>query len=128
MSGALLFVYGSLRPGYGGEHAGWLARAARHVGRATVRGALYRIDYYPGLVPGGKGLVAGDLFLMPDPAHVLAVLDEHEECAAHFPQPHEYRRERLMVDAEGGAIEAWAYVYAREAAGLERIGSGDFLA
>ncbi|HEX7740908.1 MAG TPA: gamma-glutamylcyclotransferase, partial [Sphingobium sp.] len=47
VSGALLFVYGSLRPGYGGEHAEWLARVARHVGRATVRGALYRIDYYP---------------------------------------------------------------------------------
>ena len=125
MTSDLLFVYGTLRPGFGGERAAWLASVARLVGAAMARGALYRVDYYPAFVPQVDGLVVGDLFQLPDAAAILATLDEYEECAAHFPAPHEYRRERVQT-AEGG-VDAWAYVYARDVAGLERIAGGDFL-
>lgn len=108
--------------------AAWLASVAQHAGVASASGALYRIDYYPGFVPGPDGIVTGDLFLLPDAGAVLSVLDEHEECAAHFPQPHEYRRERISVGTTTGPAEAWTYVYARDVTGLERIASGDFLA
>jgi gamma-glutamylcyclotransferase (GGCT)/AIG2-like uncharacterized protein YtfP len=124
----LLFVYGSLRPGFDGPTAEWLASSACHKGRASAAGTLYRVDYYPGFVPGGEGRVVGDLFLLPDAAALLAVLDEHEECARHFPQPHEYRRERKIVESADGPVEAWTYVYALDVSGLERIEGGDFLA
>ncbi|AEG49463.1 AIG2 family protein [Sphingobium chlorophenolicum L-1] len=128
MSEPLLFVYGTLRPGCDDPMARWLCNAARHVGRAAARGNLYRVGSYPGFVPGGPGEVTGDLFALADPESVLATLDDYEECAAHFPQPHEYRRERLIVRGEKGAVEAWTYIYDRDVAGLERIGRGDFLA
>jgi gamma-glutamylcyclotransferase (GGCT)/AIG2-like uncharacterized protein YtfP len=69
----------------------------------------------------------GELFRLPDAAAILAVLDEHEECGAHFPPPQEYRRERVKVETADGVVEAWTYVYARDVTGLERIASGDFL-
>ena len=127
MSQSLLFVYGSLRPEFSGEMACWLASVADFSGAAIARGALYRVDYYPGFVPGDDGIVTGELYKLPDPDGILAVLDEHEECAAHFPAPHEFRREQIEVRSAAGAVRAWTYVYVRDVAGLARIASGDFL-
>lgn len=123
----LLFVYGTLRAGYDGPMAKWLAAAASHVGLATARGRLYRVRDYPGFVRCPSALVVGDLFQLPDDPAVLDRLDEHEECAAHFPQPHEYRRERLTALSENGPVDAWAYVYSWDVSDLELIESGDFL-
>lgn len=108
--------------------ARWLASVAQLKGAAVARGALYRVDYYPGFVPGPDGIVTGALFCLSDAEAILSVLDEHEECAAHFPAPHEFRRERIEVRSAAGPVEAWTYIYARDVAGLERIASGDFLA
>ncbi|MDI1295848.1 MAG: gamma-glutamylcyclotransferase [bacterium] len=128
MSQDLLFVYGTLRPGFDGPMAAWLRGAARPVGPAWIGGALYRVADYPGFVPGAAGHVAGDLFALADPATVLPILDAHEECSDAFPEPHEYRRERLIVETAEGPVAAWTYVYARDVSALERIEGGDFLA
>lgn len=127
-SDPFLFVYGTLRPGFDGPMADWLKRVAHHAGGAAAQGLLYRVEAYPAFLPGGPGQVMGDLFALPCAAAILAVLDEHEECAGHFPQPHEYRRERLIVRGGNGPVEAWTYIYNRNAGGLTRIESGDFLA
>ncbi|AMK24624.1 gamma-glutamylcyclotransferase [Sphingobium sp. TB-6] len=128
LSEPLLFVYGTLRPGFDDPMAEWLGKVARHAGRAVARGRLYRVASYPAFVPGGSDEVSGDLFALADPAASLAVLDDYEECASHFPEPHEYRRERLTVRGENGPVEAWTYIYNWEVSALERIESGDFLA
>lgn len=128
MNESLLFVYGTLRPGFEGAMAQWLQSVARHIGLASTGGLLYQVADYPGFVPGNEGLVIGDLFLLDDPDAILPVIDEHEECSAHFPQPHEYRRELLMVQGSGGPVEAWTYVYARETDGLALVEEGDYLA
>lgn len=128
VSDPFLFVYGTLRPGFDGPMADWLKDVARPMGGAFAWGALYRVDTYPAFVPGGSGKVRGDLFGLPDATAILAVLDEHEECAGHFPEPHEYRRERLIVQGENGPVEAWTYIYNRDVGALARIESGDFLA
>lgn len=127
MSASLLFVYGTLRPGFDGPMAGWLRSVARHAGPASAAGLLYHVTDYPGFVPGPDGRVMGDLFLLDDPDAILAVLDEHEECAAHFPEPREYRRERLIVHGPAGSVEAWTYVYAHDTVGLALVEEGDYL-
>lgn len=128
MSEDCLFVYGTLRPGFDGDMAVRLRAVARHVGPASAAGALYLVDDYPAFLPGTKGRVAGDLFVLDDPASALAWLDDYEQCTPDWPQPHEYRRERLWVDRPDGRVEAWTYVYAWDMAGLKRIEGGDFLA
>ncbi|MET0371707.1 MAG: gamma-glutamylcyclotransferase family protein [Sphingobium sp.] len=127
MNPDLLFVYGTLRSGHDGPMARWLAETADHRGTAWARGCLYLVADYPGFVPGGGGQVRGDIFALSDPAAMLAILDEHEECSERFPQPHEYRRARLTVERADGPIEAWVYVYARDTAGLIAVEGGDFL-
>jgi gamma-glutamylcyclotransferase (GGCT)/AIG2-like uncharacterized protein YtfP len=123
-----LFVYGSLRRRSGAPMALRLAQAARWLGRAQVRGHLYRVADYPGFVPDPAApAVIGDLFLPHDPDPLLAEMDAYEECSDAFPRPQEYRRERLVVEGAGGPVEAWVYVYAWPVDGLERIEGGDFL-
>ncbi|MDO7836500.1 gamma-glutamylcyclotransferase family protein [Sphingobium sp. HBC34] len=127
MSEAALFVYGTLRAGFDSSMARRLRAEARLIGPARAQGLLYRITHYPGFVPGGDAWVMGDLFALADAATTLAWLDEYEECAPHFPPPHEYRRVRTSVAGPHGPVLAWTYAYARAVDGLARIDGGDFL-
>ena len=128
-----LFVYGTLRKTLGHEMHGVLARAARLVGEATVRGALYDLGAYPGLVVSGAGeaRVTGELYAL-DPGDVrnaLEVLDAYEGCGSGDPEPHEYRREVLSVRIpDGSEIAAWSYVLNRSHAGLTPVPGGDYVA
>ena len=128
MTQQLLFVYGTLRPGCNDPMAAWLMSVARHAGRANARGRLFRVQHYPGFVPCPSGIVAGDLFLLSGDPAVLDRLDVYEECSPDYPAPHEYRRERLIVESDNGPAEAWVYVYQWNVDGLDLIESGDFLA
>lgn len=82
---------------------------------------------YPAFLPGPEGQVIGDLFALTDAETTLAWLDAYEECAATYPEPHEYRREKLSVRGPDGPIVAWAYVYALPVTDLPLIAGGDFL-
>lgn len=128
-----IFVYGTLRKACGHELHGVLQRAARYVGSASVRGVLYDLGSYPGLVISGADLdrVTGELYLLhPDLADAtLARLDAYEGCAASDPEPHEYRRDMVRVAWDDGLdLAAWTYVLNRPHVGLQRISSGDYLA
>lgn len=123
----LLFVYGTLRRGCINSMAIQLATEAAYLGPARVSGSLYRIADYPGFVPGRAGRVVGDLLRLVDAEATLAWLDAYEEVTPDFPAPHEYRREMLVVEAAGGPVPAWTYVYARDPAGLPSVAGGDFL-
>ncbi|WP_070155677.1 gamma-glutamylcyclotransferase family protein [Sphingobium phenoxybenzoativorans] len=123
-----LFVYGTLRKGGSAPLADRLAQEARWLGRAEARGALYRIDGYPGFVPDANGgPVTGDLFEIDPGGALLAALDDYEECAPPWPEPHEYRRTVIEVETEHGRTAAWTYLYAWPVEGRERIAGGDFL-
>lgn len=124
---ALLFVYGTLRPGFDGPMAQRLRAEAEHLGTARTTGAMVMVADYPGFVPGGAEEVVGDLFALRDAA-TLDWLDAYEECAPHDPPPHEYRREAVQVVGKDGPVMAWTYVYAFSTDGLERVAGGDFLA
>lgn len=128
-----LFVYGTLRKACAHEMHRRLERAARCIGNATVRGALYDLGSYPGLVISGDDVdvVKGEVYeLVPDRAQAtLSDLDRYEGCAAADPEPHEYRRETVRVRlVEGTELAAVTYVLNRSHARLTRIPGGDYLA
>lgn len=128
--GRYLFVYGTLRQGSGRPMAGYLARHARRVGRATMKGRLYDLGGYPGAVPSDSldDGVVGEVYLLDSPEAVLRALDEYEGCGPEDPPPTEYRRQRVTVRMEDGRrLQAWAYIYNRPTDGLRPIPSGDFL-
>ena len=122
-----LFVYGTLMRG-GAMHR-LLEREAEYLGPGWVRGRLYRVDDYPGLVPGGGpgDRVWGECYRLKAPARTLARLDAYEGCASGQAGRPEYRRERLPVHLETGAVlPAWVYVYRRPVHALRRIPDGRF--
>ena len=118
-----LFVYGTLMSG--GENHPLLARKAELIGPGRVRGRLFMVDYYPGLVDSGdpSETVVGEVWrlLAPD---TLRELDAFEGCA-EVP-PLFIRASRTVTVDDGGTLAAWVYVYARSTAGLRPIPSGDW--
>ncbi|WP_336958280.1 gamma-glutamylcyclotransferase family protein [Sphingobium aquiterrae] len=126
----LLFVYGTLRRGAEGPMAARLAQGAQWLGEAWAPGRLFMLDGYPGFVPDDAGApIPGDLFAMTDADAMLALLDDYEECAPHFPEPREYARILLDVRMHGtdaAPRTAWTYAYARPTRGLSQIADGRF--
>jgi gamma-glutamylcyclotransferase (GGCT)/AIG2-like uncharacterized protein YtfP len=119
----LLFVYGTLRPGLPGP-AGHLVDGLERAGAATVRGLLFDLGEYPGMV-AGAGLVHGELLRVGDPGR-LAALDDYEGCGGPRPL---FRRQLTTARRETGEeVAAWAYFYSRSVTGTVQIPAGDYAA
>lgn len=125
---ALIFVYGTLRPG--GSAEARMTGHGRWLGPARAAGRLYRIAHYPGFVAGdaADGWVTGALFEADDPAMLLAALDIYEGCGPDDPAPREYRRARIAVAHDETVRQAWTYLYTWPVDEGARIADGDFLA
>ena len=129
MTSNLLFVYGTLMRGFDHPMAQLLSRGADFLGPARCRGRLYLVKHYPGLVlsEDADDVVFGDLFRLRQPDELLREFDMYEACGEGFAAPTEYVRQMLSVTLEGGATEAWTYIYNWPVAHLTRIASGRFL-
>ena len=130
-NGANLFVYGTLRRGLRNEFAGLLRRSGQFRGSGKVKGRLYHIANYPGLVPSADNhrWVRGEVYRLNSPETILPKLDRYEGCGPSDPPPRAFRRTTLPVLLDSGEwIEAFTYVYALPVHGKQEIHSGDFLA
>lgn len=124
-----VFVYGTLRPGAArGPAAARLAREATCLGPARVRGRLYRVHWYPGLVPStAEEWVLGDLFALPHRGGLLQALDAYERFRPSQPKRGDFRRDVWEVTGPEGPVRAWVYGYHGPVSERLRIQSGDFL-
>jgi gamma-glutamylcyclotransferase (GGCT)/AIG2-like uncharacterized protein YtfP len=130
---ARLFVYGTLMT----TAEGAFGQAARsRLGwdqpdrlTATVRGHIYELGKYPGLVPAeGADVVHGQLMRLADPLRTLSWLDEYEEISTVPGADNDYARELLDVTVDGGpTLSAWVYIYRKPLAGLQRVTGGRWL-
>lgn len=121
---SLLFVYGSLRRGSGHAMSLWLSGRADWRGPARLRGRLYRVSWYPGVV-AGEGEVLGDLYRLHDAAMALPELDAFEDIRHEVGD--EYRRDLAAVELEGAEQLAWVYWYLKPVSEEGRVVSGDWL-
>ena len=112
----LLFVYGTLRSAFDNPYARLLRSEAEFIGEATVRGSIYRVDFYPAYKAEPVSKVHGELYRLKNRAAMLAELDDYE--GEDF--------ERVRVETSQG--EAWIYRYRGQPASEARIASGDFCA
>lgn len=125
----LLFVYGTLRKARDGSLHPFLRRHAEFMAYAQLPGRLYLIDSYPGAVlrPAAGQVIYGELYRLLHPRPTLAQLDDYEECSASFPEPREYRRERVSLTlVDNSRHKAWAYIYQYATDQLRPLDSGDF--
>jgi gamma-glutamylcyclotransferase (GGCT)/AIG2-like uncharacterized protein YtfP len=130
MKKQFLFVYGTLRRKGGSRMHRLLARHGELVGDATYQGRLYRVSYYPGVVPSDDraDVVHGEAYRLRNPHLVLPSLDRYEACGPGFRQPTLYVRLNQEIRLKDGqTLLAWIYVYNRPVNGLKRVPDGDFL-
>lgn len=126
-----LFVYGSLRQALDGSLHALLNNQVVFIGTAHLPGKLYLVDNYPGLIttPAFSGFeVQGEVYRLKQPDKLLKSLDQYEECASQFPQPHEYKRlTKCVTLSDGRRLTCWVYVYNSPTSGLKHISGGDYL-
>ncbi|MFD0895992.1 gamma-glutamylcyclotransferase [Luteolibacter ambystomatis] len=111
-----VFVYGTLRSGGSNHHR---MAGAVLVAPASVRGRLYRIDWYPGVVLDAESdAVVGEVYDVD--GSMLAALDEYEGS--------EYRRvEATAALEDGNHVAALIWEWRLEVDEARRIESGDWL-
>lgn len=114
----LVFVYGTLRRG-GSNH--FRMEGAEFLATATVRGRLYQIDWYPGLIldEAGDG-ITGEIYQI-SPV-MLERLDAFEGM--------EYRR--VMTNAQSGGhipspLSVWLWEWLGPCEENQRITNGDWI-
>jgi gamma-glutamylcyclotransferase (GGCT)/AIG2-like uncharacterized protein YtfP len=124
-----LFVYGSLRRDAPGGRHDLLAGRARYLEAARIRGRLYDLGSYPGLVraPGRDDWVRGELYLLAA-RQVLAELDEYEgyDPGNRAASPFVRVLDSVSLDS-GRGTRAWVYEFTGPTARRPRILSGDYL-
>ncbi|WP_456434427.1 gamma-glutamylcyclotransferase family protein [Thermosulfuriphilus sp.] len=113
MVAELVFVYGTLKRG--GKLHSYL-QGARYQGKATLKGyALYKISWYPGIVPEEGASVCGELYQVNQ--RLLESLDQLEG--------REYQRTLVSVTTRDGlSLSAWAYVYLGPVTKSSKVKSG----
>ncbi|MCH9807019.1 MAG: gamma-glutamylcyclotransferase [Alphaproteobacteria bacterium] len=126
--GPLLAVYGSLRRGESGFDELGLKDKLRFVSACQIRGKLYDLGEYPGLVLG-DGVVEAELYELVD-RQAIVILDEFECFDANNRADSEYIRECVQLIKPD--IKAWVYVYNVERDGISidrssEVQRGDWL-
>lgn len=118
-----VFVYGALRSG--ASHA-WRMKDSALIGPAKISGTLVKVDWYPGLVLSGEGVVLGEVYAVSD--EVLAELDVFEGVGVADDRNGEYARVKGKVSlADGSVAECWVYEWLLGVAGYPVVANGDWL-
>jgi gamma-glutamylcyclotransferase (GGCT)/AIG2-like uncharacterized protein YtfP len=127
--GQYLFVYGTLLPGRAPAEIAPTVDRLTTVGDGFVRGRLYDLGEYPGVVLDTRGeKIPGKIFRLPEEPEVLKRLDEYEECDATQPEGSLFLRKECPVTRRNGnkKLICWVYVYNPHAGAGPATTSGDF--
>lgn len=117
-----LVLYGTLMRGERAHVDFGLHRKLAFICPCTVRGQLYDLGGYPGLVDG-DGIVQGELFVFRNPG-VLKSLDKFEDYNPGNTAKSLYIRTRISLLDPPGA--AWVYLYNKPIRFKGRILSGQW--
>jgi len=116
----LLFIYGTLHPDRAPREIADAARRLTSIGPATIRGHLYNLGEYPGLIlhPTAPP-IPGELFAVPDAA-TLAALDSYEDFRPSDPAASLFLRAKATATLpDGSQSTCWVYVYNGEPPGSQ---------
>ena len=120
-----IFVYGTLMTGFQNPNALYLHQNSLFISNGFLKGEMYDIGHYPGVILRGDTIVHGEIFQLKDET-ILHKLDFYEGCTDDFEKPYEYVRQLVEVNNSGGAITCWIYVYNWRVKALNKIETGDY--
>lgn len=121
-TGDAFAVYGLLRAGESGFAQFGLEEAFAPLGPCTLRGQLYDLGAYPGLVEG-KGQVIGEIFEVRDPS-VIPRVDAFEDYWPEDPARSRYERRKVrLIEPDR---DAWVYVLVLGVESARLIETGDW--
>lgn len=92
---------------------------------ATIKGELFLIDWYPGLVLHESDTVIGEVYQLNDPEKAFIYLDEYE--GADDAKNPEYERVLVSVKVDNEMIQCWTYIYSHPVDKSSLIPNGDFI-
>ena len=121
-SSEYLFVYGTLLRQSQSPMSSMLLSNSKFIDKGTVRGRLFDIGEYPGIVVDEDSTkeVMGELFKLSNPSSILKKLDSYEGA--------EYKRIKADVYLENGDhVSAWVYNFTQPTDDYIRIKSGDYM-
>ncbi|WP_146948579.1 gamma-glutamylcyclotransferase family protein [Cyclobacterium qasimii] len=125
-----LFVYGTLRKGFGHPMAELLERSGELFTSGTCKGLLYDLGPYPVFTYTSvlEEEVFGDVYLLHNEHEVLTILDEYEGVGEKLETGVTYERIKLDIESEDGVIlSAWVYLHLGTLDHLTPIEGGDYL-
>jgi len=111
---ANLFVYGTLLSRARHPMGEQLRREASLLGGASIRGRLYSLGRYPGLVESADAgdIVNGEAYALDSPASALGWLDAYEGIRPGKGEENPYERVERPIRLDSGAtLIAWVYLY-----------------
>lgn len=123
-----LFSYGTLQPSLAPREIASVVSALRRVGKGTVRGVLFDLGQYPGIVQQkAGGAVKGTVFELPDDPTVLKKLDEYEGFDPCRPGESLFIRKPGFVQlANGQRKKCWLYIYNKPTSQARLISNGQY--
>lgn len=124
-----LFIYGTLRPGLAPDEVACAVSTLRAVGEGFVRGTLYDLGEYPGVVlnSSSSNRIYGTVFELPSDARVLNALDVYEGFNPEAVAKSLFVRVEQVVElADGRAVACWVYVYNLDPVGARVIAGGRY--
>jgi gamma-glutamylcyclotransferase (GGCT)/AIG2-like uncharacterized protein YtfP len=124
----LLFVYGTLLID-DNKFAAYLRSNASFYNMGTIKGKLYDVGSYPGLIISNDQdyPISGTIYKLNNAEEILKYLDPYEGFGDDQEQPNLFIRQLLPVETSDGAINCWGYLYNLSVGGLHLIKHGNYL-
>ena len=114
-----LFVYGTLHPDRAPAEIAAAVSQLKRIGSGTIRGRLYNLGDYPGVVidPDHNDEIPGTIFALPNDPAILTALDRYEDFRPAAPTNSLFIRSECTVTLpDGNNIACWVYLYNRDPA------------
>ena len=126
-----VFLYGTLLPELAPRGIEPLLTRLRSVGPGSVRGVLYDLGSYPGVVldENSGGLVRGSVFeLLRDDPSLLTRIDDYEGFDPSDCERSLFVRKRSAVQlTDRTVLPCWVYTYNRSISGAALVPDGDYV-
>lgn len=117
----LLFAYGTLRHGHAPSEIAAAVARLRPLGQGVIRGRLYELDGYPGVVldPFTGEKILGTIFQLPKDSDLLAQFDAYEGFDPEDLPGSLFVRQVHPVQLDtGDEVPCWIYLYNERSARL----------